>query len=170
AVRHEVRELVWGPPVAMAQDFEAAAKLPLVREERRRAAEILGFEPELETAPGGTDATFMIHEAKIPTIVELGPAGALSHDVHEYVEAESGGHEVTDGERAALQRNLTSTLGYQHAVAALAHFLGCGATAEEVRAFRDLECAHFADYAKRLHSDINLEMALIDVGLGSADL
>jgi len=31
----------------------------------------------------------MIHEAKIPTIVELGPAGALSHDVHEFVEADS---------------------------------------------------------------------------------
>jgi len=89
SVRHDVRELVWGPPVAMAQNFDAAAKLPLIREERRRAAEVLGFEPELETAPGGTDATFMIHEAKIPTIVELGPAGALSHDVHEFVEADS---------------------------------------------------------------------------------
>jgi acetylornithine deacetylase/succinyl-diaminopimelate desuccinylase-like protein len=89
SVTHEVRELVWGPPVAMAQTFEAAAQLPLIREERRRAAEVLGFEPELETAPGGTDATFMIHDAKIPTIVELGPAGALSHDVHEFVEADS---------------------------------------------------------------------------------
>jgi acetylornithine deacetylase len=89
SVTHEVRELVWGPPVAMAQNFEAAAGLPLIREERRRAAEVLGFEPELETAPGGTDATFMIHDAKIPTIVELGPAGGLSHDVHEFVEADS---------------------------------------------------------------------------------
>jgi acetylornithine deacetylase/succinyl-diaminopimelate desuccinylase-like protein len=88
-VRHDVRELVWGPPVAMARNFAAAQSLPLIREERARAAEILGFEPELETAPGGTDATFMIHEAKIPTIVELGPAGALSHDVHEFVEADS---------------------------------------------------------------------------------
>jgi acetylornithine deacetylase/succinyl-diaminopimelate desuccinylase-like protein len=31
----------------------------------------------------------MIHEARIPTIVELGPAGGLSHDVHEYVEVDS---------------------------------------------------------------------------------
>ena len=90
SVPHEVRELgVWGQPVAMAQDFEQAARLPLIREERRRVAQILGFEPELETAPGGTDATFMIHDAKIPTIVELGPAGGLSHDVHEFVEADS---------------------------------------------------------------------------------
>jgi acetylornithine deacetylase len=89
-VRQEVRELgVWGQPVAMAQNFEAAARLPLIREERRCVSEILGFEPELETAPGGTDATFMIHEAKIPTIVELGPAGGLSHDVHEFVETDS---------------------------------------------------------------------------------
>jgi len=88
-VTHDVRELVWGPPVAMAQNYASAEKLPLIREERERAKQVLGFEPELETAPGGTDATFMIHDAKIPTIVELGPAGGLSHDVHEFVEADS---------------------------------------------------------------------------------
>ncbi len=66
---YEVSELVWGPPVAMAPTFEAAAALPLVIQERARAKQILGFEPELETAPGGTDATFMIHEARIPSIV-----------------------------------------------------------------------------------------------------
>jgi acetylornithine deacetylase/succinyl-diaminopimelate desuccinylase-like protein len=86
---YEIRELVWGPPVAMAPSFEQAAALPLVVQERRRAAEVLGYEPELETAPGGTDATFMIHQARIPTIVELGPAGGLSHDVHEFVEIDS---------------------------------------------------------------------------------
>jgi acetylornithine deacetylase/succinyl-diaminopimelate desuccinylase-like protein len=86
---YELTELVSVPPVAMAQSFESAAALPLVQQERRRAYEVLGFEPELETAPGGTDATFMIHEARIPTIVELGPAGGLSHDVHEFVEVDS---------------------------------------------------------------------------------
>jgi acetylornithine deacetylase/succinyl-diaminopimelate desuccinylase-like protein len=86
---YDLRELVWGPPVAMARSLEEAASLPMIREERACAAEILGFEPELETAPGGTDATFMIHEARIPTIVELGPAGGLSHDVHEFVEVDS---------------------------------------------------------------------------------
>ncbi len=89
----EIRELVWGPPVAMAPTFEAAAAIPLVREARQRAAQVLGFEPDLETAPGGTDATFMIHEARIPTIVELGPAGGLSHDAQEFVEVDS----VIDG-------------------------------------------------------------------------
>jgi acetylornithine deacetylase/succinyl-diaminopimelate desuccinylase-like protein len=86
---YEIRELVWGPPVAMAQSFGKAALLPLVLQERQRAAQVLGFEPELETAPGGTDATFMIHEARIPTIVELGPAGGLSHEAHEFVEVDS---------------------------------------------------------------------------------
>lgn len=86
---YEITELVWGPPVAMASSFEEAASLPLVQQERARAAQILGYTPELETAPGGTDATFMIHEARIPSIVELGPAGGLSHDVHEFVEIDS---------------------------------------------------------------------------------
>jgi acetylornithine deacetylase/succinyl-diaminopimelate desuccinylase-like protein len=86
---YEISELNSVPPVAMAPSFEEAAVLPLVQQERRRAAQVLGFEPDLETAPGGTDATFMIHEARIPTIVELGPAGGLSHDVHEFVEVDS---------------------------------------------------------------------------------
>jgi acetylornithine deacetylase/succinyl-diaminopimelate desuccinylase-like protein len=86
---YEIRELVWGPPVAMAPSFDRAAELTLIQQERRRAAQVLGYEPDLETAPGGTDATFMIHRARIPTIVELGPAGGLSHDVHEFVEVDS---------------------------------------------------------------------------------
>ena len=85
---YEIRELNSVPPVALAPSFEAAAALPLVHQERRRAGQVLGFEPDLETAPGGTDATFMIHQARIPTIVELGPAGGLSHDVHEFVEVD----------------------------------------------------------------------------------
>jgi len=83
---------------------------------------------------------------------------------------ETDGHTVTDSEHEALQRNLRETLGYQHAVSALAHFLGCGETANEVRQSRDAECSDFAGYTKRLYADINLEMALIDVGLGSIDL
>jgi uncharacterized protein len=83
---------------------------------------------------------------------------------------ESGGHTVTDSERAALRRNLRDTLGYQHAVRALAGILDCEATPEAVLAARDRECANFAAFAKRLQTDISLEMALIDVGLGSIDL
>ena len=77
------------PPVALARNFDDAARHPIVRVARNRAAQILGFEPHLETAPGGTDATFMIHEGRIPTLVEFGPAGALSHDAHEFVEVDS---------------------------------------------------------------------------------
>jgi acetylornithine deacetylase/succinyl-diaminopimelate desuccinylase-like protein len=86
---YDIREITWGRPVAMAATVETAAALPIVKHERARAAQVLGYEPHLETAPGGTDATFMIHEARIPTIVELGPAGGLSHDVHEFVEIDS---------------------------------------------------------------------------------
>jgi acetylornithine deacetylase/succinyl-diaminopimelate desuccinylase-like protein len=89
----ELAALDRDPPVALGHDFEAAARHPLVRVARGRAHQILGFEPHLETAPGGTDATFMINDARIPTLVEFGPAGALSHDTHEYVEVES----VIDG-------------------------------------------------------------------------
>ena len=41
---------------------------------------------------------------------------------------DSGGHTVTDSEHAALQRNLRETLGYQHAVRALASILDCEPT------------------------------------------
>jgi len=74
------------PPVAMAATVEDAAAIPLVVHLGNRSAQVLGYEVPLEIAPGGTDATFMVHEAGIPTLVELGPAGALSHDAHEYVE------------------------------------------------------------------------------------
>ena len=83
---------------------------------------------------------------------------------------ESGGHAVTDAERAALQRNLRSTVGYHYAVHALASILDCEPTAEAVLGARDRACADFGAYTSRLYRDINLEMALIDVGLGSADL
>ena len=86
---YDIEEIMWTPPVAMAQSIEAAAALPIVRQQRRRATQVLGYEPDLEIAPGGTDATYMIHDAQIPSIVELGPAGGLSHDVHEYVEIDS---------------------------------------------------------------------------------
>jgi len=76
-------------PVALGRDFEEASGRPIVRLARHRAHQILGFEPHLETAPGGTDASIMISESHIPTLVEFGPAGALSHDTHEYVEVES---------------------------------------------------------------------------------
>jgi acetylornithine deacetylase/succinyl-diaminopimelate desuccinylase-like protein len=77
------------PPVAMARTLQEAESHPLVRVALRRAEQVLELSPHLETAPGGTNATRMVHEGRIPTLVEFGPAGALSHDTHEFVEVES---------------------------------------------------------------------------------
>jgi acetylornithine deacetylase/succinyl-diaminopimelate desuccinylase-like protein len=52
----------------------------------RHGNSISGFEPWIETAPGGTDATVMINDAGIHTLVEFGPAGAFAHEPYEYVE------------------------------------------------------------------------------------
>ncbi|HUZ87648.1 MAG TPA: amidohydrolase family protein [Candidatus Baltobacterales bacterium] len=83
---------------------------------------------------------------------------------------ETSDHELRDGERKHLTRQLTSTLGYHHAVHALASILGCDANPAAVLAARDRECADFGGYIKRLYADINLERSLIDVGLGSISL
>jgi predicted TIM-barrel fold metal-dependent hydrolase len=83
---------------------------------------------------------------------------------------ETADHQLGVGERSHLARQLTSTLGYHHAVHALAWMLGCDATPAAVLAARDRECADFASYIKRLYADINLECSLIDVGLGSISL
>jgi succinyl-diaminopimelate desuccinylase len=80
--------LDWSPGVALARSLKAAAQLPLVQQARSRAEQILGYQPDLETAPGGTDATFMVNLGRIPTLVEFGPAGGLSHDVNEFVEVD----------------------------------------------------------------------------------
>ena len=80
---------------------------------------------------------------------------------------ETAGHQVGPEERGHLDRQHTSTLGYHHAVHALASILGCEATPAAVLAARDRECADFESYVKRLYADINLELSLIDVGLGS---
>ena len=77
-----------GPSVAVAPSWEEAARHPLVRLARERARQVLGYEPDLETAPGGTDATVLVHRARIPTLVELGPGGGRSHDANEFVEVE----------------------------------------------------------------------------------
>lgn len=83
---YEVAMIDASPPVALGRGLEDTVNLPIVQRVRQRGQQILGYTPELEIAPGGTDATFMIHEGRIPTLVEFGPAGALSHNVHEFVE------------------------------------------------------------------------------------
>ncbi len=75
-----------GFPCALGRNRAEAASHPLVASALRASGRALGYEPDIETAPGGTDATVMIHAGHIPTLVELGAAGGLSHDYHEFVE------------------------------------------------------------------------------------
>jgi len=101
-----------------------------------------GFDPLVTVSLGGSDPEFL----------------------------ETGGHAVDEAERARLRRQLTSSLGYSHAVHMLARTLDCAPTAAAVQAARDAECGDFRRYVTRLYRDINLELALIDTGLGGADL
>lgn len=83
---------------------------------------------------------------------------------------ETEGHLLSGAEREHLARQLRSTLGYHHAIHRLASILGCAPTEKAVLAARDQACADFAGYARRLSSDVGLQMSLIDVGLGAMDL
>jgi acetylornithine deacetylase/succinyl-diaminopimelate desuccinylase-like protein len=73
-------------PCALGHTPAEASRHPLVTLARRAGERVLGYVPDIETAPGGTDATVMIHAGRIPTLVEMGAAGGLSHDYHEFVE------------------------------------------------------------------------------------
>jgi succinyl-diaminopimelate desuccinylase len=73
-------------PCALGRSAADAAQHTLVASARRAGQQVLGYVPDVETAPGGTDATVMIHAGRIPTLVEMGAAGGLSHDYHEFVE------------------------------------------------------------------------------------
>jgi acetylornithine deacetylase/succinyl-diaminopimelate desuccinylase-like protein len=75
-----------GPPCATAESPEAATNDPLIAAIISHGQKISGFTPWIETAPGGTDATIMIHQGRIKTLVEFGPAGAFAHEPHEFVE------------------------------------------------------------------------------------
>jgi succinyl-diaminopimelate desuccinylase len=75
-----------GPPCAIADSTEQALQDPLVASILTQGENISGFKPWIETAPGGTDATVMIHQGGIKTLVEFGPAGAFAHEPHEFVE------------------------------------------------------------------------------------
>lgn len=75
-----------GPPCAILDRAEESPGDPLVGPFLRHGAVVSGFVPWVETAPGGTDATVMIKEGRIRTLVEFGPAGAFAHEPHEFVE------------------------------------------------------------------------------------
>jgi acetylornithine deacetylase/succinyl-diaminopimelate desuccinylase-like protein len=108
----EVRVLrdTFMPAVAMGADAASAAEHPLVRSARHAATEVLGADPGIAVAPGGSDATYLVHDAGIPTLVEIGPSGGRSHDVHEFVDAQ----DVLDGARI-LARVAIDRLGVRPA-------------------------------------------------------
>jgi predicted TIM-barrel fold metal-dependent hydrolase len=83
---------------------------------------------------------------------------------------EQGAMGLRDGDADRLRRQLTSTLGYHHAMHALASFLGCEPEPAAVLAARAAACRDFDAYLVRMRRDIGLEMSLIDVGLGTIDL
>ncbi|MEY7849590.1 M20 family metallopeptidase [Natrarchaeobius sp. A-rgal3] len=87
------------PPVALADDREEAGSHPLVETAIAAATATAGYEPAIEVAPGATDAAFVYHGTHAPTLVEYGPAGALSHEPLEFVEREH----VLTGAKAMLE-------------------------------------------------------------------
>lgn len=87
------------PPVALADDRDAAADHPLVRTAAWATESTFGYEPGIDVAPGVTDAAFVFHGTHIPTLVEYGPAGALSHESLEFVERD----QVIEGAKAMLK-------------------------------------------------------------------
>ncbi|MHB1415697.1 MAG: M20/M25/M40 family metallo-hydrolase, partial [Chloroflexota bacterium] len=85
------------------------AQHPLVASLRGAVERVAGRTPELAIAPGATEAAFLVHGARIPTLVEVGPAGGLSHQVHEYVEKD----QIAEGSRilATVAMDLLGTIG-----------------------------------------------------------
>jgi acetylornithine deacetylase/succinyl-diaminopimelate desuccinylase-like protein len=99
-----------GPPYAILDRIADGARDPLVGAVLRHGAAISGFQPWVETAPGGTDATVMINEGKIRTLVEFGPAGAFAHEPHEFVERD----QIAVGAEI-LARTIVDVLGVEQA-------------------------------------------------------
>lgn len=97
----EVDSSMFFLPIAIGEDRADAARHPLVRTATRATADVGGYEPEIAVAPGATDAWVIYHGTGIPTLVEYGPAGALSHEPFEYVERD----QIIDGAKTLL--NLT---------------------------------------------------------------
>jgi acetylornithine deacetylase/succinyl-diaminopimelate desuccinylase-like protein len=105
-----VEPLGGGPPCTTVTSLDAANSDPVIQSVLRHGEQISGFTPWIETAPGGTDATVMINEGRIRTLVEFGPAGAFSHEPHEFVERD----QIAIGARI-LARTIVDWLGVEPA-------------------------------------------------------
>jgi acetylornithine deacetylase/succinyl-diaminopimelate desuccinylase-like protein len=99
-----------GPPCAILASAADGPDDELVGPILRHGLELSGFEPWVETAPGGTDATVMINEGRIRSIVEFGPAGAFAHEPHEFVERD----QIAVGARI-LARTIVDLIGVEPA-------------------------------------------------------
>jgi acetylornithine deacetylase/succinyl-diaminopimelate desuccinylase-like protein len=102
----DISVLGGGPPCAILDDPADGAADRLVGAVLRHGAAVSGFAPWVETAPGGTDATVMINEGRIRSIVEFGPAGGFAHEPHEFVERD----QIAVGARI-LARTIVDLLG-----------------------------------------------------------
>jgi len=87
------------PPVALADTEMAAKSHPLVETGKQATQSVLGYKPHVDIAPGVTDAAFLYHGTRVPTLVEYGPAGGLSHEPLEYVERE----QMIEGAKTILE-------------------------------------------------------------------
>lgn len=87
------------PPVAIADSRAAAREHPLVARALAATEATVGYDPGVTVAPGVTDAAVIYPELRLPTLVEYGPAGALSHEPFEFVERQS----VIEGAEAMLE-------------------------------------------------------------------
>lgn len=75
-------------PSAITNSYEDALRHPLVENCLEISKQIQAIDPWIVIAPGATDAGFIEHGLGAEVLAEFGPAGGLSHEVHEYVEVE----------------------------------------------------------------------------------
>lgn len=94
-----VPEKNYFPPAALGDGLDEAREQPIVETATAATRSTFGYDPGIEIAPGVTDAAFLYHGTRMPTLVEYGPAGGLSHEVHEYVERD----QVVEGAKAMLE-------------------------------------------------------------------
>ncbi|HET9016231.1 MAG TPA: M20 family metallopeptidase [Thermomicrobiaceae bacterium] len=83
------------PAAAVGRSAAEAMTDPLVAAVLRARCAVLGLPGYVETAPGGTNGTSLIHRAAIRTLVECGPGGGLSHQPYEFVDLD----DLADGAR-----------------------------------------------------------------------
>jgi uncharacterized protein len=101
---------------------------------------------------------------------DFDPLATVSLGGHDRGFLEQGALGLRAGDAERLERQLNTTLGYNHAVHALASFFGCEPKRDAVLAARARACGDFAALVARMRRDISLEMSLIDIGLGTIDL